>query len=73
MGRRILQRFGLPEDLVIRSSRLDDPESTHRPADLSMDLTGLAGIVKTPVQTFADQLDHMIVPIPFRKWFNTLG
>ena len=73
MGRRILQRFGLPEDLVIRSSRLDDPESTHRPADLPLDLAGLAGVVKTPVQTFADQLDHMIVPIPFRKWFNTLG
>ncbi|MEZ5274785.1 MAG: SDR family oxidoreductase [Opitutaceae bacterium] len=73
MGRRILQRFGLPEDLVIRSSRLDDPESTHRPADLSMDLTGLAGIVKTPRQDFADQLDRMIVPIPFREWFNTLG
>ena len=72
IGRRILRRFGLPEDLVSAARRSDDPGSAGRPADLSLDVTGLAGVLKTPVQSFQDQLDAMVVPVPCRDWFNRL-
>ena len=73
MGRRILDRFGLPDDLVIGLARADHPHASNRPSDLSLDLDGLEGKLKTPLEDFAAQLDHLIVPRPFREWYHEQG
>jgi dTDP-4-dehydrorhamnose reductase len=70
MGRRILDRFGLPDDLVMGMAQADDPHGADRPTNLSFDLTGLKGNLKTPVEDFAAQLDNLIVPRPFRDWYH---
>ena len=73
MGRRILDRFGLPADLVIGLAQADRPHGTERPSDLSLDLADLEGKLKTPLEDFAAQLDHLIVPRPFREWYHKQG
>ncbi|RKX35988.1 MAG: SDR family NAD(P)-dependent oxidoreductase [Verrucomicrobia bacterium] len=70
MGRRILDRFGLPDDLVIGLAQREIPGGKDRPPDLSLDLAGLAGKLKTPLQDFATQLENLIVPRPFREWYH---
>jgi dTDP-4-dehydrorhamnose reductase len=73
MGRRILDRFGLPDDMVVNLAREEMPGGKDRAADLSLDLTDLNGKLKTPVQDFATQLENLIVPRAFRKWFHDQG
>jgi len=73
MGVRILRRFGLPADLVTGRTRADDPEGKKPPTNLSLDLSGLSGKLKTPIQDFATQLENLIVPPPFRKWYRRSG
>jgi dTDP-4-dehydrorhamnose reductase len=70
LGRRILHHFGLPEDLVVASVRSGVPGGTDRPADLSLDLSSLAGILKTPVENLEVQIDRLKVPAPCRDWFH---
>lgn len=70
LGRRVLERFGLPADFVVPSSRSDVPGGGDRPADLSLDLGSLAGILKTPVENLGDQIDRLKVPAPYRDWFH---
>jgi len=72
-GRRVLDRFGLPDDLVVDLAQADVPDGNDRPTDLSLDLTGLTGNLKTPLQDFATQLENLIVPRPHRDWYNQQG
>ena len=73
MGLRVLDRFGLPDDMVVAQTQKDVPNGEDRPADLSLDLADLTGKLKTPVQDFATQLENLIVPPPFRKWYHQQG
>jgi dTDP-4-dehydrorhamnose reductase len=72
IGQRILSHFGLPDDLIQKAQRGDDPQFATRQSDLSLDLQPLAGILKTRPQAFADQLDALIVPKPYRNWYNAI-
>lgn len=44
-------------------------EASKRPARLALDLKPLAGAVKTPIETFAAQLDQFIIPPACRAWY----
>jgi dTDP-4-dehydrorhamnose reductase len=44
-------------------------EASKRPASLALDLKPLAGVVKTPIETFAAQLDQFIIPPACRAWY----
>jgi dTDP-4-dehydrorhamnose reductase len=70
LGRRILRHFGLPDELVVESARSKTPGGINRPADLSLDLASLPGVLKTPVENLDRQIDRLKVPGPFRDWFN---
>ncbi len=74
LARRIRAHFKLsPEQAPITEiSRADDPASARRPADLSLDLKPLAGVLKTPIETFDAQLDQLILPPPVRAWYFSL-
>jgi len=74
-GRRIGPKgcIRTAEDLVIPADRADHPGAERRPGKLTMDLTGLTGILKTSAQDFPTQLDNLVVPRPCRDWFNSLG
>lgn len=48
----------------------DDPRTAaRRPARLALDLKPLAGVVKTPIETFAAQLDQFVIPPSCRAWY----
>ncbi|MDQ8202418.1 SDR family oxidoreductase [Pelagicoccus sp. SDUM812003] len=72
MGQAICKHFGLPESLIAPAERGDDPRFANRQASLAFDLTPLSGKLKTQPQAFVDQLDSLIVPKPFRAWYNSL-
>lgn len=72
MGKRIVQHFGLPSTLIEPSVRGDDPRFAARQAKLCFDLTPLASKLKTQPQSFAEQLDALVVPKPFRAWYHAL-
>src|SRR5690606_37710113 len=72
MGQAIAARFGLPETLIRRARRGDDPRFAGRQARLALELAPLAGKLKTRPQRFADQLDSLVVPKPFRAWYSAL-
>jgi dTDP-4-dehydrorhamnose reductase len=72
LARRIRSHFKLSETAapIVEIGRSDEPQAAaKRPADLSLDLKPLAGIMKTPIETFAAQLDQMVVPPPCREWY----
>lgn len=51
-------------------TRAADPRAaSKRPARLGLDLKPLAGVVKTPLETFAAQLDQFIIPPACRAWY----
>lgn len=72
MGLQILNHFGLAPDLVKEAYRGDDPQFAHRQEDLSLDLQPLVGRLKTRPQSFSDQLDELVVPVPYRPWYNSI-
>jgi len=72
IGKAILERFGLPSELVQSSQRGDDPRFADRQEDLSLDLQPMAGALKTRPQTFAEQLESLIVPIAYREWYHSI-
>jgi dTDP-4-dehydrorhamnose reductase len=47
----------------------DPRTASKRPARLALDLKPLAGVVKTPIETFAAQLDQFIIPPAYRAWY----
>jgi dTDP-4-dehydrorhamnose reductase len=72
LARRIRTHFKLgPEAApIVEIARADDPAaSARRPAHLALDLKPLAGVLKTPIETFDAQLDQLILPPPVRSWY----
>jgi dTDP-4-dehydrorhamnose reductase len=70
---RIRRHFQLSETLapltIIRRS--DDPAAAaQRQADLALDLRPLEQELKTPIETFSEQLARLIVPSPFEGWYQ---
>jgi dTDP-4-dehydrorhamnose reductase len=72
LARRIRTHFKLgPEAApIVEIARADEPAaSARRPAHLALDLKPLAGVLKTPIETFDAQLDQLILPPPVRAWY----
>lgn len=72
LGVRIREQFKLtPEQAPIASvTRADVPEAVQkRQACLALDLSPLAGKLKTRPQTIAQQLEELHVPPPVRAWY----
>lgn len=72
LGRRVREHFKLSEAAapIQEIGRVDEPQAAaRRPADLTLDLKPLAGVLKTPLETFAAQLDQFVVPPPCREWY----
>ncbi|MDF3056656.1 MAG: dTDP-4-dehydrorhamnose reductase [Rariglobus sp.] len=72
LARRIRAHFKLsdtaaPLEPVTRSA--DPRAASKRQASLALDLKPLAGVVKTPIETFDAQLDQFIIPPAFRAWY----
>lgn len=72
IGLEILKHFGLPSDFIKEARRGDDPRFAHRQGDLSLDLQPLAGKLKTRPQSLSEQLDALVVPKPYRNWYNAI-
>ena len=70
LGRRILRRFALPEDLVVASSRKEHLGEDERPADLSFHLPPLDGKIKTRPASLDEQLEEMAIPDDLYDWFR---
>jgi dTDP-4-dehydrorhamnose reductase len=73
LAKRIRTHFKLsPADAPIQEvQRAEDaPERTaQRAADLRLELKPLAGVVKTPIETFAAQLEQLKLPPAVRAWY----
>jgi dTDP-4-dehydrorhamnose reductase len=71
IGQKIAEHFGLnPEKLlkpITRENLTDDP---LRPRNLSLLLHPLAGKLRTPAQTFTDQLGELRVPRGCEDWYE---
>ncbi|WP_309387539.1 dTDP-4-dehydrorhamnose reductase family protein [Cerasicoccus frondis] len=63
MGKRILERFGLPEDLI---EPVEAP--ADRPLDLRLNLHPLASKLRTPSRCYDQQVADMEVPPLCRAW-----
>lgn len=72
MGRRILEHFGLPKDLIEARRLKDDPVFAGRPRDLTLQLTPLRGKLRTQPQSFAEQIEHLSLPRHLRSWYHAL-
>ena len=70
IGSAITRYFGLPKSLIQKSQSNGDPKFANRPKDLAFNLAPLDGLLKTQPQSFASQLDPLIVPLPCREWYN---
>lgn len=69
LGRRIAVHFGLdPSVLVAEAGRADMPDLGPRPRDLSLQLHPLAGKLRTPAQSFEEQLGELRVPRGCEDW-----
>lgn len=69
---RIRAHFKLSEQsapLEAITREADPRTASKRPARLALDLKPLAGVVKTPIETFAAQLDQFIIPPAYRAWY----
>ncbi len=72
LARRIRDHFKLDEKSaplrVVR--RAEEPAlAAGRQADLTLNLKPLAGLLKTPVESFDAQLDQLVLPPPVRDWY----
>lgn len=76
LAKRIRAHFKLSAAVapIAEAHRADDPPATtaRRPADLTLDLKPLAGTLKTPLETFAAQLDQFVLPPAVRPWYFSL-
>ncbi len=72
LARRVRSHFKLDETtaplrIVTRAQAPD--LAANRQADLTLNLKPLAGLLKTPVESFDAQLDQLILPPPVRDWY----
>ena len=71
IGVRIARHFGLDADRLVRPvSRADVPSAASRPRDLSLRLHPLAGKLRTPTQSFDEQLGQLRVPRGSEDWYE---
>lgn len=76
LGQRVRERFKLTEAQapIARVSRADVPEvAKKRQPVLALDISPLAGKLKTRPQTLAEQLAELKVPAGVRAWYCALG
>lgn len=72
LARRIRAHFKLSDTAapLAAITRADDPRAaSKRQASLALDLKPLAGVLKTPIETFESQLDQFIIPPAYRAWY----
>jgi dTDP-4-dehydrorhamnose reductase len=72
LGVRVRERFKLTEKQapLAAITRAETPEvAKKRQASLALDITPLAGQLKTRPQSLAEQLDGLKVPPPCREWY----
>lgn len=72
LARRIRTHFKLSETAAPLEpiTRAADPRAaSKRQARLALDLKPLAGVVKTPIETFEAQLEQFIIPPAYRAWY----
>ena len=75
LGRHIREHFKLSERQapIAATARADTPEAARkRQPCLALDVSPLAGKLKTKPQTIADQLAELKVPAPCREWYLAL-
>ena len=71
IGVRIARQFGLdPETLIRPITRAEVPSAASRPRDLSLRLHPLAGKLRTPAQSFEEQLATLRVPRGCEAWYE---
>jgi len=71
IGLRIARHFGLDEGKFVRAiSRAEVPAAAARPRDLSLRLHPLAGKLRTPAQSFEEQLSSLRVPRGCEAWYE---
>lgn len=68
MGVRIARHFALDPDKLIEVASSPDERAT----DLRMELQPLQGKVRTQPMDFADQLEHMHVPVSCHNWYASV-
>lgn len=76
LGQRIREHFKLAETQapIARTSRTEVPEvARKRQACLALDISPLAGKLKTRPQTIDEQLAELNVPAPARDWYFKQG
>ncbi len=76
LGVRIREHFKLTEKQapIIAVQRADNPDvARKRQPCLALDISPLAGRLKTQPQSIAQQLDELIVPAPVREWYFSSG
>ncbi|NBX33975.1 hypothetical protein EBR16_01195, partial [bacterium] len=73
IGVRIARHFGLDAGSLVQPiSRADVPSAAARPRDLSLRLHPLAGKLRTPAQSFEEQLATLRVPRGCEAWYEQL-
>jgi dTDP-4-dehydrorhamnose reductase len=73
LGARLARHFGLDPETFLRSARqADAPDLGPRPRDLSLQLHPLAGKLRTPAQTFDEQLGELRVPRGCEAWYESV-
>jgi dTDP-4-dehydrorhamnose reductase len=73
-GLRVRAHFGLSETRAPLAAvrRADDPvAAARRQANLGLNLSPLAAKLRTPVQTFDEQLAQLRIPAPYQAWAST--
>jgi dTDP-4-dehydrorhamnose reductase len=71
IGARIARHFGLDADSLVRPiTRAEVPAAAARPRDLSLRLHPLVGKLRTPAQSFEDQLAQLRVPRGSENWYE---
>jgi dTDP-4-dehydrorhamnose reductase len=70
IGRKILQHFGLPENLVQPALSASQPDADKRPRKLEFILPPLLGKLKATPTPFAEQLKELDVPAECQDWYQ---
>lgn len=77
LGLRVRERFKLTDKQapIASVTRAEAPEAVtrKRQPSLALDISPLAGKLKTRPQSLAQQLDELKVPGPVRAWYCALG
>jgi len=73
IGLRVARHFGLDTDALLRPlTRAEVPAAAARPRDLSLRLHPLAGKLRTPVQSFDEQLAQLRIPRGSEAWYERM-